>query len=151
MFLQKLMKLRTHSLASRYSSKGSRLGHQLGMTLLEIMIVLAIIAVVMGFLVGPAVLRQFQGSKVDTTKMIVQKMANEAYTHWTMASGKQCPDSLKDLEKYRNKKDTKDGWGNELVMLCGSNAPAGATTGFAVLSMGPDGKQGTEDDIKSWE
>ena len=151
MFLQKMMKFRTHSLARRYSSKRSRLSTQLGMTLLEIMIVLAIIAVVMGFLVGPAVLRQFQGSKVDTTKMIVQKMANEAYTHWTMATGKQCPDSLKDLEKYRNKKDTKDGWGNELIMLCGSNAPAGATTGFAILSVGPDGKQGTEDDIKSWE
>ena len=50
-----------------------------------------------------------------------------------------------------NKKDTKDGWGNELVMLCGENAPAGASTGFGVLSMGPDGKQGTDDDIKSWE
>lgn len=151
MFLQKLMKLRTQRLASRYRTRRSRLGAQLGMTLLEIMIVLAIIAVVMGFLVGPKVLGMFQDSKVDTTKMIVSKIANEAYTHWTMKTGKQCPDSLKDLEKYRNKKDTKDGWGNELIMLCGSNAPAGATTGFAVLSMGPDGKQGTEDDIKSWE
>ncbi|MCP4447086.1 MAG: prepilin-type N-terminal cleavage/methylation domain-containing protein [Myxococcales bacterium] len=152
MFPRKMMKLRTLRQTTRLSGKRSRLRAQIGMTLLEIMIVLAIIAVVMGTLVGPKVLSLFQGSKVDTTRMVVVKIANEAYTHWSMKnSGKQCPDSLKDLEKYRNKKDSKDGWGNELIMLCGSNAPAGATTGFGILSLGPDGKQGTNDDIKSWE
>ncbi len=152
MFLKKLKKLHQLRQASLAQTKRSRrLRSQLGMTLLEIMIVLAIIAVVMGFLVGPKVLGMFKDSQVDTTRMVVQKIANEAYTHWTMKTGKSCPDSLKDLEKYRNKKDTKDGWGNELIMLCGENAPEGATGGFAVLSVGPDGKQGTEDDIKSWE
>jgi type II secretory pathway pseudopilin PulG len=120
------------------------------MTLLEIMIVLAIIAVVMGFLVGPRVMRMFQDSKTDTTTMLVKQIANQAYPEWTMATSKSCPDSLKDLEKYRNSKTTKDGWGNELIMLCGDNAPEGAM-GLAVLSKGPDGKQGTKDDIKSWE
>jgi len=151
MFLQKLINLHKLRQANRESARRKRLRSQLGMTLLEIMIVLAIIAVVMGFLVGPKVLGMFQESKVTTTRMVVQKIANEAYTHWTMASGKQCPSSLKDLEKYRNKKDIKDGWGNDLIMLCGENAPDGATTGFAILSTGPDGKRGTDDDIKSWE
>lgn len=123
---------------------------QAGMTLLEIMIVLAIIAVVMGFLVGPRVMRMFQESKVDTTTMLVKQIANQAYPEWTMATSEQCPSSLKDLEKYRNSKSTKDGWGNELIMLCGDNAPEGAM-GIAILSKGPDGKQGSEDDIKSWE
>ena len=139
-----------------HETRNSKLGRsaarsQLGMTLLEIMIVLAIIAVVMGFLVGPRVLGMFQDSKKDTTRMIVLKIANEAYTQWTLATNQQCPSSLKDLDKYRNSKDTKDGWGNELIMFCGENAPEGATNGFAVMSKGPDGKQDTEDDIKSWE
>ncbi len=142
MFNKKLQSLRIARNAAR---------SQLGMTLLEIMIVLAIIAVVMGFLVGPKVLGMFQSSKVDTTRLIVASIANDAYTHWTMKSGKQCPGSLSDLKEFMNKKDTKDGWGNELIMLCGESAPEGSTTGFAVLSKGPDGKQGTEDDIKSWE
>jgi general secretion pathway protein G len=124
---------------------------QAGMTLLEIMIVLAIIALVMGFLVGPKVLNMFQESKVDTARLVVKQIADEAYTHWAMNNQKQCPDSLADLKKYMNKKDTKDPWGNELIMLCGENAPEGSTTGFAVLSVGKDGKKDTDDDIKSWE
>ena len=136
----------------RISSRRNPARAQMGMTLLEIMIVLAIIAVVMGFLVGPRVLNMFQDSKQQTTDLVVKKLANEAYAGWALANpSKQCPDSLKDLAKHSNKKDTKDGWGNELIMLCGENAPEGATTGFAVLSKGKDGKQGTADDIKSWE
>lgn len=136
------------------------LRNQLGMTLLEIMIVLAIIALVMGFLVGPRVLSMFQESKVETTKLMVKQIANEAYTHWAMKSQKQCPDSLMDLEKYTNTKPKKgpngekgllDSWGNHLVMLCGDKAPEGSNTGFAILSKGEDGKQNTDDDIKSWE
>lgn len=137
-------------------TRNSQLGRsaarsQLGMTLLEIMIVLAIIAVVMGFLVGPIVMEGMQKSKVSTTKMFVDKLAFEAYTQWTMETGENCPSSLKDLEKWSNKKGTKDSWGNELVMLCGENVPDGASGGFAILSKGADGKQGTEDDVKSWE
>ena len=121
------------------------------MTLLEIMIVLAIIALVMGFLVGPKVLSMFQDSKKDTAKLIVDQIANEAYGLWARNSQKSCPGDLGELKKYMNKKDTKDPWGNELIMLCGENAPEGAPLGFAVLSKGEDGKQGTDDDIKSWE
>ena len=151
MFLQKLMKLRTLRQSSPMRSKRSRVRNQLGMTHLEIMIVLAIIAVVMGFLVGPKVLSMFQSSKGDTTKMAVKQIAFDAYTQWSLANiNKQCPDSLADLEKYRNSKSTKDGWGNEFVIFCGDNTPAGDGK-FAILSKGPDGKQGTDDDIKSWE
>lgn len=151
MFLQKLMKLRALRQTSPMRSRRSRLRHQVGMTLLEIMIVLAIIAVVMGFLVGPAVLRQFASSKVDTTRMAVKQIAFSAYGEWSQANiSKQCPDSLEDLKKYLNSKSTKDGWGNELVMFCGSNSPTGDGQ-FSILSKGADGKQGTDDDIKSWE
>ena len=44
-----------------------------GMTLLEIMIVLAILALVMGLLVGPKVMKAFSSSKVDITKLKLKK------------------------------------------------------------------------------
>jgi len=124
---------------------------QRGMTLLEIMIVLAILALVMGLVVGPRVMRMFGDSKVDLAKMTAKKYAYEAYTQWSMANrDKSCPDKLEALNEYTNLKDTKDPWGGTYKMLCGQNLPAGAK-GLAVMSAGEDQKEGTADDIKSWE
>jgi len=125
---------------------------QRGMTLLEIMIVLAIIALVMGLLVGPRVLALFSESKEDIAHDTVNLFVNDAYPLWARKhQDKPCPDKLEDLSEYMNKKDTKDPWGNPYKMLCGQTLPAGAKTGIAVMSAGKDGKEGTEDDIKSWE
>jgi general secretion pathway protein G len=139
--------------------RGTRLGRantrktvnpQAGMTLLEIMIVLAILALVMGLVVGPRVMKMFGESKVDVAKLTVQKYANEAYPQWDGRNpGKGCPQNLAALNEYMNNKDTKDPWGNEYKMLCGTSLPPGAK-GVAVMSFGEDGKEGTGDDIKSW-
>jgi len=132
---------------ARIAARGQR-----GMTLLEIMIVLAIIALVMGFLVGPKVFQSFQQAKGDTASAIIQQFAYEAFPRWSAANPtKGCPSSLQELTKYMNKEDTKDPWGNELIMFCGDSLPPEAKGGIGILSKGPDGKQGTEDDIKSWE
>ena len=48
---------------------------QRGMTLLEIMIVLAILALVMGLVVGPRVMKMFGESKVDIAQLTVKKFA----------------------------------------------------------------------------
>lgn len=123
-----------------------------GMTLLEIMIVLAILALVMGLVVGPRVMKMFFKSKEDIAGLAVKDYAYDAYTQWAGAHlQKSCPDKLEDLNEYMNSKDTKDPWGNNYVMFCGSSLPAGVKNGLAVKSFGPDGKDGTEDDIKSWE
>ncbi|HEX8106625.1 MAG TPA: hypothetical protein VF516_02805 [Kofleriaceae bacterium] len=45
---------------------------------------------------------------------------------------------------------TNDIWGRPLKLLCGANLPPGAK-GIGVLSLGEDGKEGTADDIKSWQ
>jgi type II secretory pathway pseudopilin PulG len=121
------------------------------MTLLEIMIVLAILALVMGFLVGPAIFKSFQSSKAEVARNIVRKLANEAYPQWAMKSSNngKCP-SLADLSEYMNSKDTKDPWGQEYIIKCGGDLPAGAT-GIAVMSKGDDQKEGSGDDVKSWE
>src|SRR5262245_1535196 len=124
---------------------------QQGMTLLEIMIVLAIIALVMGFLVGPAVMKQFQDSKVEVARATVRKYAFDAYGQWSRSNpSKSCPDTVIELNEYMNNKDAKDPWGGEYQKLCGEQLPAGAK-GIGIFSMGPDGKANTDDDVKSWD
>lgn len=124
---------------------------QRGMTLLEIMIVLAILALVMGLVVGPRVMRMFSKSKDDIAALTVKKYAYEAFGEWSQAHpDKACPDKLEDLSQYMDSKDIKDPWGNPYKMFCGQSLPAGAKGGLAVMSSGPDGKDGTEDDVKSW-
>jgi prepilin-type N-terminal cleavage/methylation domain-containing protein len=126
-------------------------GNMRGMTLLEIMIVLAILALVMGLVVGPRVMKMFGESKVDIAKATVKKYAFEAYPSWSAAHpDKACPERLEDLNEYMNNKDLKDPWNGQYKMLCGQQLPPGAK-GLAVMSSGEDGKDGTTDDIKSWE
>jgi general secretion pathway protein G len=124
---------------------------QRGMTLLEIMIVLAILALVMGLLVGPKVMKMFAESKVDTTRIKLKKYAYEAYPSWSAAHpDKACPGNIAELNEYMNGNDSNDSWGRPIKMMCGASLPAGAK-GIALLSSGDDGKEGTEDDLKSWE
>ncbi len=121
---------------------------QLGMTLIEIMLVLAIIATVMGVLFGPTLLGMFSSSKVSTTHLLTQQYAKQAYVRWTVKTGETCPSSISDLNSYLSREDAKDSYGNEMVFLCGESAPEGTEVG--VLSFGKDAKRGTADDIKSW-
>lgn len=123
---------------------------QRGMTLIEIMIVLAILGLVMGVLVGPRVMDIFRDSKGEIARLAVQKLANEAFPQWLSRNpGKACPEQIDELAALMNKKDAQDPWGNPYKMLCPPNLPAGAKI-IAIMSPGVDGKEGTDDDIKSW-
>jgi general secretion pathway protein G len=122
-----------------------------GMTLLEIMIVLAILALVMGLVVGPKVFKMFNKSKEDIARATVKSYAYDAFPQWSAANpSKACPDDISALGEYMNSTDVKDPWGTPYRMLCGQNLPPGAK-GLAVFSAGPDQKDNTSDDIKSWE
>jgi len=136
-----------------FARKLSRIARapECGMTLLEIMIVLAILALVMGLVVGPRVMKMFGESKIDIARATVKKYAFEAYPSWAAAHpDKSCPDRLEDLNEYMNNKDLNDPWHGQYKMLCGQQLPPGAK-GIAVMSAGEDGKDGTTDDITSWE
>jgi prepilin-type N-terminal cleavage/methylation domain-containing protein len=125
---------------------------QRGMTLLEIMIVLAIIALVMGFLVGPKLFKFLSSAEKNTTQLQLHEYADSAYLAWKQENRtKPCPASLSELNVYTNKKgtDIKDQWGTDMVLQC--PAPPGAGTGIGVSSAGPDQKMGTEDDLHSWD
>src|ERR1043166_6813410 len=136
------------SLRNRLTRRLAR--SQRGMTLLEIMIVLAILALVMALLVGPRVMNALGSSRVKTTKMKLNQYANEAFPQWSASHpDKACPDKLTDLNEYMNTSDTNDAWGRPLKMFCGQSSPPGVK-GLGVMSSGEDGKDGTDDDIKSW-
>jgi general secretion pathway protein G len=125
-----------------------RTPYERGLTLLEIMIVLAIIGLIMGVLVGPKVMRSFEESRVKTAFLMLKEFEG-AYTRWVADNEGDCPEKLEDLLKYTNKKDLKDPWGSSFVMKCGDSAPT--DTQFGVISLGKDKKEGSEDDIHSWD
>jgi general secretion pathway protein G len=130
----------------RESAKRS--ARERGLTLLEIMIVLAIIGLIMGVLVGPKVMRSFEESRVKTAFLMLKEFEG-AYTRWVADNEGDCPERLEDLLRYTNKRDLKDPWGSPFVMKCGDAVPT--ETNFGVVSLGKDRKEGTEDDIHSWD
>ncbi len=121
---------------------------QRGVTLIEIMIVLAIIGLIMGVLVGPKVMNAFKESRVKTAFLMLKEYEG-AYTRWVADNEGDCPEKLEDLLKYTNKKDLKDPWGQSFVMKCGEGVPTDSH--FGVISLGPDKREGTDDDIHSWD
>lgn len=94
---------------------------------------------------------RFTASQIDATKIKISKYAFEAFPEWSAAHpDKACPDKLADLSEYMNGDDMNDAWGRPLKMLCGASLPPGAR-GLGVMSVGEDGKEGTADDLKSWD
>ena len=118
-----------------------------GFTLLEVMIVLAIIGLIAGS-VGIGVFNQFKKSQVKTAKLTVTEIAN-ATTQYMIENNNECPRSVEDLVAKKNyKKVVKDPWGKDFIIKCpGQNDSDGAD----VLSTGPDRQEGTTDDVKSWD
>lgn len=90
-------------------------------------------------------------AEVRLVQLATNKLAFEAYPQWAAQHpDKACPDKIEDLLALVDATDRNDPWGHSYVMLCGSSVPAGVR-GLGVLSLGPDGQQGTTDDIKSWD
>jgi general secretion pathway protein G len=138
-------------LANRHFCTARSLEAQRGITLLEIMIVLAIIGLVMGVLVGPRVFQMFAKSKEKLALIEAQDLAYTAYSLWQNDNGDAaCPTNLDELSKFTNKPGgIKDPWGTAYEMKCGEGLPEGIA--FGVFSAGPDRKTNTPDDIHSWD
>jgi general secretion pathway protein G len=119
-----------------------------GFTLLEIMIVLAIIALIAGG-VGTAVFKQFNKAKVATARLRV-KAARDATAQYMIDNSSNCPKGIDDLvsQKYLDKNNAKDPWDKPLLFKCpGTND----TDAADISSSGADKQDGTPDDVKSWE
>jgi len=121
---------------------------QAGFTLLEIMVVLAIIALLAGG-VGTAVFKQYRSAQRKTAMLRV-KAVRDASAQFMMDNSNNCPRSVDDLvaQKYLDKNNAKDPWGNAIILRCpGTNDQDNAD----VISPGPDKQEGSADDIKSWD
>ena len=104
----------------KFLTGGARAAER-GFTLLEIMIVLAIMGLIVTG-VSIKVFSQLKKAKVSTAKIGVKKVADAA--------------------------DAKDPWGTAYVFRCPGTQD---TDGVDVSSWGPDKADGTADDIRSWD
>jgi general secretion pathway protein G len=130
------------------NKKKRRRAVEAGFTLLEIMVVLAIIALIAGG-VGAAVFKQYRKAQVQTGKMKV-KAVRDATAQFMMDNSNNCPKGIDELlsQKYLDRNNGKDPWGKDFTFRCpGTNDPDTAD----VTSAGPDRQEGSADDIKSWE
>jgi general secretion pathway protein G len=115
------------------------------MTLIEIMVVVAIIGLVMGG-VGVVAFQRFKKAQIETAKTEIRQL-KAAIQHWAVDnSGESCPKTLNDLyaQKYVNKAP-KDPWAQDFVYAC----PGQSEDGYDIMSKGPDRQPGTDDDIRS--
>ncbi len=133
-------------------------GVRKGFTMVELMAVLIILGL-LATLVGTRVLKQIENAKFATTKANL-KTLHTAVTQFKMDTG-DFPSEEEGLEilvesmsdiKGRDPDGyleqtaiPKDGWKNEFIY---EPFPEGGGS-FAIRSCGPDGEEGTEDDLLS--
>lgn len=106
-----------------------------------------------GALEPPAWMKDQEGRDpvTDEVRERVRRLAYEAFATWSAENTtKWCPDHLREVARHTNETSTIDVWGHELRMACGPTKPADAPM-FGVFSIGPDGREGTSDDVKSWD
>jgi len=125
----------------------SRRQTQRGMTMLEIMIVLAIIGLVMS-VVGVGVFSNWKKAQLKVARVAVNNIAQKTIQYMT-DNDNECPKTIDDLvaQKYLPKKQ-KDPWNRDFILRCPGTIN---TDGIDVISLGPDGQEGTADDIKAVE
>jgi general secretion pathway protein G len=116
-----------------------------GFTLLEVMIVLAIIGLISAA-IGTGVMHSLHESRLRTAKLQVREIVGSVQQ--SMLDDTACP-TIDDLVKRGALRNSpKDPWGTPLVLHCPSEHEKDPVD---VISAGPDKKPGNEDDIRSWE
>lgn len=139
--------MQTSNIALRRSRRrvGIAARQQLGMTLIEIMVVVAIISLIMGG-IGIMAFNRFQDAQLGTARSELTNIKGAIETYRVNKRGK-CPKTMQDLKAAGIiDKVAKDPWGTDYEFKC-----PGEKDGIDVVSAGPDGEMGTADDIASYD
>lgn len=137
-----------------------------GFTLIEILLVVAILAMVAGVLVVALGGTQ-EKTRVKTTRLLIETSVPNALDRYNLDM-KSYPDeeqggldallnkpTFEEEEKGDDwagpylKKEPVDAWGNELNYELNTEGEEGQPA-YKLWSNGPDGESGTEDDIRNW-
>lgn len=122
--------------------RGKRpLSRQRGVTLVEVLIVVAIMALIAGG-VGFLVLPRYRESQVKTAQTQARAIRGVATQYIALkGAANECP-TVEQLiaEKELDPENEKDPWGQVFTLACD-------TDDVQVTSPGPDTQEGTEDDI----
>ena len=133
------MSIRKYLLARKAAAKAAR-----GMTLLEIMVVIAIIGIV-ATAIGVGVVGYLNKAKIDACKAQIRNISQALDI---FAADSDYPTALGGLAEGPNAplkpKQLKDPWGQEFIY----NYPGQKQQSrYDLCSKGPDRREGTEDDI----
>lgn len=129
----------------RRTQFGRSLAQAQGMTIVELMIVLTIIASIMG-VVGFFVFGALDRANISEARIEITQLTNMCDAYYLSSSPKKMPDSLADLAEGPSpltQKVPKDPWGADYIYK-----KEGARK-VIIYSAGPDGNEGTEDDVHS--
>lgn len=123
--------------------KNQKRNFKRGMTLIEIMIVIVILGI-MGTLIGMNVFSAVDDSKESKaiTEMSTIKTAL-ARTYGKFNGPNGLPKTLGELVPKYLEDDPIDPWGNEYIY----KVPGNNGRKYDIYSKGPDGQEGTDDDI----
>lgn len=142
-----------------FTKLASRLSDQRGFTLIEIMIVIAIIGL-LATIVGTSVKGYLDRANIAAAKVQISnfKIALSSYmgdngTYPTTEQGLQALVEIPQTEpipsNYHSKpyisKIPKDPWKRDYIYRC----PADNSDGFEIISLGPEGKEGSKGVINS--
>lgn len=133
---QQRMTLQEKLIASRKALANSR-----GMTLVEVLIVLTIMASIMG-VVGFVAVNALDKAGTKEAQIEISKI-DQAVQQYQIMNSRKLPESLDDLAKQKFlPKVPKDPWNEDYVYRKVNDKT------YEVFSKGPDQKEGTEDDVK---
>lgn len=125
------------------AARGKLAASERGMTLIEIMIVLTIMAAIAS-VVAVNVVGQLEEANKQQARIEIGQIKNMLDTYYAMTNPHAYPDNLSALKEKKQitNEIPKDPWGNKYVYRKKNR------TEYELFSKGPDGQQGTQDDIK---